>query len=121
MSNITPQLTKASDDIDRDGWTVVWGPMVNGDVGIGATLVAHADRSFQFEGTFGAGGAVLVEGSNDLANWRTLNDPQGTPLSITSPAIKQITEVVRSIRPRIVAGDGTTEITVSCLFRRALR
>lgn len=79
----------------------------------------YADRSVQVAGTFGAGGTLLIEGSNDGTNWATLNNVQGTALSITSAGIKQVAEVTRYVRARVSAGDGTTDLDVAFLLRRA--
>lgn len=94
-----------------------WPAIPNGDDGERLELANFADRSVQVFGTFGAGGSVRIEGSNDGTNWATLTDPQGNALDITSAKIEAITEVVRWIRPRVTAGDGTTAITVVMLLR----
>jgi hypothetical protein len=96
--------------------------MQNGDVGIPVSatdnIAGHADRSVQIGGTFGSGGTVAIEGSNDAVNFSTLNDPSSTPLVLTAPVIKGILEAVRQIRPHIVGGDGTTSMTVSLMMRK---
>lgn len=79
----------------------------------------YADRSVQVAGTFGAGGTLLIEGSNDGTNWATLNNVQGTALSITAAGIKQVAEVTTQVRARVSAGDGTTSLNVAFLLRRA--
>jgi hypothetical protein len=97
---------------------VQWTPMLNGDSGAPFGAPGFADRSMQIVGTFGAGGTVLVEGSNDGTNYATLNDPQGVALSKTAAGIFEISQIVKFIRPRVSAGDGTTNITVTLLARR---
>ena len=100
---------------------VAWTPMANGDSGQEHPSWPGADRSIQVLGTFGTGGTVLIEGSNDKTsptNWATLRDPAGNNLSITSAGIKQVLEFTRWIRPRVSAGDGTTSITVQMLVAR---
>lgn len=72
----------------------------------------RTDRSVQVVGTFGSGGTVVIEGSNDGTNYRTLNDFQGSALSFTSAGLEGIAEVPAYIRPRVTAGDGTTDIDV---------
>lgn len=137
MANITPTVTRVLGMGSLDGYQVVWGPMANGDVGIGvgsaigdgagATTVAgsgffsgFADKSVQVEGTFGAGGSVAVEGTNDgnILHYRGLTDPQGNAIAITAAGIKAITEAVIWVRPHVTAGDGTTSLTVSMFFRK---
>lgn len=77
-----------------------------------------ADNTVHVFGTFGVGGTVLVEGSNDGTNWATLTDSNGTTLSLTVASVKAINERPRYLRPRVSAGDGTTSITAILLARR---
>jgi len=77
-----------------------------------------ADNTIQVFGTFGAGGTILVEGSNDGTNWATLTDSNGTALSLTAASVKTINERPRYLRPRVSAGDGTTSLTAVMLARR---
>lgn len=82
----------------------------------GAPQSAHrfADKSIQVTGTFGAGGTLLIQGSNDGgATWATLADPNGNALSITAAKIETILENVQLIRPFVSAGDGTTDLDVT--------
>lgn len=97
--------------------TFTWGPLANGDDGASVQYGAFTDRSIQFRGTFGTGGTVVLEGSNDGTNWQTLTDPQGNVISKTAASIEAITEATRYVRPRVTAGDGTTAIT-AILFAR---
>jgi hypothetical protein len=96
---------------------VSWTPLLNGDSGAPYAMTGFADRSVQIGGTFGTGGTVLIEGSNDGTNYATLADPQGVALSKTSAALVEISQIVKFIRPRVSAGDGTTSITVTLLAR----
>lgn len=94
--------------------------MTNGDSGTPVPWVQWADRSIQVTGTFGAGGNLRWEGSNDGgATYATLTDPQGNALDFTAAKIEQITELVELARPRVTAGDGTTSITVTLVARKA--
>jgi hypothetical protein len=97
---------------------VTWPNMANGDTGLPFILAEYADRSAQVEGTFGSGGIVLIEGTNDSTNWRTLNDPYSNAISITTAKIEAVTELVVAIRPKVSAGDATTSVTVSLLVRK---
>jgi hypothetical protein len=97
---------------------IQWTPMLNGDSGAPFQMPGFADRSVQVTGTFGAGGTVLIEGSNDGTNYITLNDPQGVAISKAAAGIFEISQICKLIRPRISAGDGTTSITVTLLARR---
>lgn len=86
-----------------------------GDDGAPVEAVEFADRSVQVAGTFG-GASVVIEGSNDSTNYGTLTDPQGNDLSITTAKVEMVTELTRLIRPRVVAGSGTS-VTVSLITR----
>lgn len=94
------------------GWS-----LANGDTGTPLPLAQYADRSVQVVGTFGAGGTVAIKGSNDGVNFITLTDPQGNPLSFTSSGLEAITEMVAFVRPEVLAGDGTTNLTVTIAAR----
>ena len=95
--------------------------MQNGDDGQPIELANFADRSVQVVGTFGAGGKVRIEGSLDGANYAPLTDPQGNDLDLTTAKLEAVSEVVRWIRPRVIAGDGTTLLTVTMLLKGAAR
>lgn len=98
-----------------------WPGMANGDDGQPIELANFADRSVQVTGTFGVGGNVRIEGSLDGTNYAPLTDPQGNALDINGAKIEAITELVRYVRPRVTAGDGTTSITVTMLLKGATR
>jgi hypothetical protein len=83
-------------------------------------MPGFADRAVQIRGTFGAGGTVVIEGTIDGTNYITLTDPQGNAISKTADSIESISEIVKLIRPRVTAGDGTTAISVTLLARRAV-
>lgn len=92
------------------GWK--WTGLLNGDDGSPLLIDRRTDRSVQVSGTFGAGGTLVIEGSNDGTNYYTLNDLQGTTLSFTSARLEGISEMPLYIRPRVTAGDGTTSLNV---------
>lgn len=98
-----------------------WQAMQNGDDGQPIELANFADRSVQVVGTFGTGGSVRIEGSLDGIHYAPLTDPQGNALDIQAAKIEAISEVVRWIRPRVIAGDGTTSLTVTMLLKGASR
>jgi len=81
-------------------------------------MPGSADRSVQVTGTFGAGGNLRIEGSNDGTNYSALTDPQGNALDFTATKIEGVLELTRYIRPRATAGDGTTSLTVTMILRR---
>jgi hypothetical protein len=123
MSFVNPIWTGVPDPSARDGWTIQWLNLTTANnegvgVGSGDNVVGHADRSVQIEGTFGAGGNLVIEGTIDGVNYETLHDPSMTPLSFTGPGIKPILEAVLEIRPRLSGGDGTSSINVTMLLRK---
>ena len=96
---------------------VAWTGLLNGDDGAPADWVDYSDRCFQVTGTFGAGGSVTIQGSNDGTNWAALADPQGNALTFTSQRIEQALELPRYVRPNVTAGDGTTSLTVTLCMK----
>lgn len=99
-----------------------WTGLLNGDDGSPERQVSYADRSVQVKGTFGAGGTVVIEGSNDGGTtYVTLADQAGAALSFAAAGIKQIRDLPGLIRPRVTAGDGTTSLEVNIIARSNLR
>jgi len=119
MATITFSISTISTFGDH-GHVMTWTPMTfsGTDVGISIEMPGSSDRSVQVTGTFGTGGSVRIEGSNDGTNYAVLTDPQGNALDITTAKIESIMELTRYIRPRVTAGDGTTSLTISMLVKR---
>lgn len=96
-----------------------------GDWTAGEMAAYYSDKSAQVVGTFGAGGALIIEGSNaatpGATDWVTLHDPQGNLLSFTAADIEVVLENVRHVRPRVTGGDGTTNLSVYILGRMAFK
>lgn len=103
---------------NSDFMLVTWNGLTVNDTGLPFVLSQYADRSVQVAGTFGAGGLVVIEGSNDSSIYATLNDPQGNAISITGPKIETISEIVVAIRPKVTVGDVTTSVNISMLVRK---
>jgi hypothetical protein len=103
---------------DTNRATVVWTGLLNGDDGSPFSGFDWADASVQITGTFGSGGSINLTGTNDGTNYVVLTDPQGNALTKTSAAIEQISEGVKTFRPLVTAGDGTTSLTVTMYARR---
>jgi hypothetical protein len=100
------------------GHLVTWTGLLNGDDGTPFVGGAAADRSVHFSGTFGAGGTILLEGSNNKSSYLPLTDPQGNPISKTEESLEAVSEVVYKVRPRVTAGDGGTSLTASLFVKR---
>lgn len=102
-------------------WIVIW-TLANGDNGQSyGDSPGLADRSVQVNGTFGVGGSVQLEGSNDNTNWFVLHDLQGNNLTFTTAGLKQVQEICLYVRPNCTAGDGTTNLTVTILTTSSAR
>lgn len=99
----------------------VWTGLLNGDSGSPIEFANYPDRSIQVSGTFGAGGSVLMEGSNNgEVSYSTLNKTtDGTAMTIISASLVGVLELAAQIRPRVTAGDGTTNLTVTMIARRS--
>ena len=97
-------------------WVATWGALANAESGDAATLpVENATRSVQITGTFGAAGNVIMEGSNDAVTWFPLSDglaTKGNLATITANGLNALYENTRYVRPRVSAGDGTTNLKV---------
>lgn len=100
---------------------VTWTDLLNGDTGSAAQWCDFADRCVQVTGTFGAGGSVSIQGSNDGITFSILSDPQGNALTFTSTKLEQALEIPRYVIPVVTAGDGTTNLTVTILMRRGFK
>lgn len=94
-----------------------WTALANGQAGDNISAFQFSDKTVQVGGTFGVGGSVTIQGSNDGTTWNTLTDLQGNALTMTASAIEAISENPRYIRPNVTAGDGTTALNVTILGR----
>ena len=118
MTTRTPTVIHPGSVIDLDHATLyTWSGLLNGDDGSPISGSDFPDRTVHILGTFGSGGSVNLEGSNDGTNWLPLTDPQGNAITKTATALEMVTETPRYIRPRVTAGDGTTDITVIVFAR----
>ncbi len=97
---------------------VSWPNLKADSVGARHELPAFNDRSIQVEGTWGIGGKLVIEGSNTDNGYSVLNDEHGVDLEFSGDGLRSISEAVRFIRPRVIGGDGTTNLTATLLVRR---
>lgn len=96
----------------------VWEGLTLADgTGVSVGFSQYADKSVQVVGTFGAGGTLVIEGSNDGTNWSVLTDPQGNPLILTATKIELVAEATAYVRPRVTGGDGATNVSVYLLVK----
>jgi hypothetical protein len=101
-----------------DGQLIEWEGLADGDTGVEVESLAFADRTVQVIGTFGAGGELTMEGSNDGTNWVTLTDYAGDAIVFTAAGMSVVLENPFYIRPNVTAGDGTTDLDVIVLGKR---
>ena len=111
-------IVVAVSDRPAQSFLAAWQGLSSGDVGQAIDYVGHADRTVQIVGTFG-GATVTLEGSLDGTNWATLNDAQGSPISMTSSGIEAVTEMVLYTRPKVVGGTGVS-VTALLMMRRTM-
>lgn len=113
-------IRSATKTIIAGGHAVIisWTGLLNGDSGEPVDMTEFADRTAQIIGTFGAGGTIVLEGTNDGTNYVTLTDPQGNAISKTSASIEAISELTWKVRPRVTGGDGTTDLSVYLLIKK---
>lgn len=134
MTVVNPTFTKIRGPSGGiDAVLITWAGLLNGDTGAAVQRPDLADRSIQYEGTFGAGGSGTLEGSNDSVNgsgdgsaagghFEALSTPaSASAIAITSAGVNQVTEATRWIRPHVTAGDGTTSLTAMVCMRRSMR
>lgn len=78
----------------------------------------YADKTVQLIGTLGVGGVCTIQGSNmkDTPTYATLNDPQGSALTMNALKIETILENTYLVRPYITAGDANTDLDVYMLI-----
>lgn len=108
--------------LDDAAWRIVtWTGLLNTDDGSPVELPSYADRSVQVSGTFGVGGTIVLEGSNNGTNYVTLRDVLGSDISLTAAGIRTVLDLPRLIRPRVTGGDGTTNLAVTLLIRQQQR
>lgn len=98
-------------------YVYTWAAVPEGNQGNWVDVSVCKDLTFQIEGTFGSGGSVTLEGSNDAVNAVTLDDFAGNALTKTAAALVSAAQLPRYVRPNVTAGDGTTSITVILIGR----
>ena len=110
-------VTVDKSEIEGGAFLATWSAMALTDEGSRVAFAGASDRTVQVVGTFGTGGSVEIEGSNDGINWAPLTDPRGNLLIFSGSKIEAVSELTRYLRPRITGGDGTTALTVTLLMR----
>lgn len=99
-------------------YVVAWSGLLNGDDGAAIQFAEFADKSIQFSGTFGVGGSITLQGSNDGTNWFPLTDPQGNAITKTAAALEKVDEATAWVRPIVTAGDAATNLVATLFLLR---
>jgi len=110
------QPTKTATGNTR-AFVLTWPGLLNGDTGEPIAFSQYTDKSAQVVGDFGVGGVVALEGSNNGADWSVLTDPQGNPLNFSTAKIEMVAEATAFVRPRVLAGDGSTSLALILLLK----
>jgi hypothetical protein len=101
---------------------VTWASLKDDSVpGDGFQAANWVASSFQVVGTFGVGGSISLEGSNDGTNWAVVPDINGNPATLTAsggPGIVFLAESPIWLRANVTAGDETTDLTAIVALRR---
>lgn len=98
-----------------------WSGLDSDDSGAPAQLADYPDKTVTITGTFGAGGTIKIQGSNNGTDWFTVTDAQGNAIEKTAASMELITENPLYIRPLVTGGDGTTALAVQILCLRSTR
>lgn len=119
MATRTPSRERVDTFLD-DAHVINWSGLLNGDDGAPVEMPGSADRTVQFLGTFGTGGTIIIEGTNEQTptTYFPLTDPQGNAISKTAASGESVLELTRWIRPRVTAGDGSTNLQALLLVKR---
>jgi hypothetical protein len=107
-----------------DGITIEWLGLLNGDDGAYYVMPPGYDWSVGAFGTWGVGGTVTLEQSNESGtptSPQPCHDVLNVAATLTDAAgnrHKQLLDTARQFRPRVSAGDGATALTVRLVGRR---
>jgi hypothetical protein len=119
MGTINPTVARVNDNTVK--FTYAGMTFTGLDVGapIGPNHADYTDRNVQVLGTFGVGGSLSIQGSNDGgSNYIVLNDQSDQASTFTAAKADQIMEIPELTRPAVTAGDGTTSLTCIIIARR---
>lgn len=103
----------------NDGFVIAtWTGLDADDAGAGLILGGSYELTVQATGTFGAGGNVALQGSNDGTTWGAMPNPGGTTIGLGDAVPDFCAIRPRYVRPKVTAGDGTTDLTVTLVAQR---
>ena len=114
MATISPTSSQAALGVVE----ITWDALGSNDDGASVQVASHADKTVQVTGTFSTA-TVALQGSNDNTNWATLNDLDGTGISVTVASLVGVRENPLYIRP-LLSGGGSPTIKVVLIAKRTL-
>ncbi len=100
-----------------------WIGLANGDDGEPISIPGASDMTVQVFGTFGASGTIILEGTcrETATTFFQLRDGGDNVISFGSADGEMVAPIAVFIRPRVTAGDGTTNLTMILLARSTMR
>lgn len=111
--------------LSRGSHKWIWSLIKNNDTGEPLDekhgCPTFADKTVHVKGDFSGPATIVIEGSNNGSTWVTLTDPGGSALSFTSEDLKVILENPLQIRPRVTAGDASTDLDVIIVGRGVMQ
>lgn len=108
--------TRQGSQINAEDGRVIyaWAGLLNGDSGTPAGVQGKAvEYTLIVTGTFGVGGSVALQGSNDGSTFFAMEDVTGSTIAATTNKMWRISHMPRQIKPVVTAGDGTTVLGVN--------
>jgi hypothetical protein len=98
-----------------------WTGLLNTDDGAPYDWSDGPAESFvAVTGTFGTGGSLTIQGSNDGTNWVAMSLQPSGAATFTAAGGGDLAGTPRFVRPIVTAGDGATNLTVT-MTRHAVR
>ena len=111
-------VTPTAEQPDVGIFLFTFTPLANGDTGAWIDVGPYSDVCFEVYGTFGAGGNLRLEGTNDTTSTPVagsilpVNDVNDTAINLTATRFKWVLESPQRLRFNVTAGDVTTALTV---------
>ena len=101
-----------------------WTSLLNGDDGEAISIPGAADMTVQVFGAFGTGGIIILEGSceeSPPSNYFQMRDQGDNLISFVEDNGESVGPIAAFIRPRVTAGDGSTDLTMILLARSTMK
>jgi hypothetical protein len=109
---ISPVSPQAASTDAGGSLTATWTGLQNGFIGAPTPARLSKAAAIQVTGTFGSGGSIKIQGSNDAVNWA---DVSASPLT-GAGFFAALNALPRYLRPSCTAGDSTTLLNVTAIL-----